>query len=63
MKTQLLIKLDEKHDPFDKLIQLKKDKAILRANLVTCSSMLIYYDDRKVSEADLLRITKGTKTS
>lgn len=57
MKTDYLeITLPERSDPFDKLIKLKKQGKVLRANMVNGNVMGIVFDSEKITEQELKTI-------
>lgn len=58
-KTRLQIKLDLKTDPFARLEGLKKKGVVLRANIESANSIVVYYDNRQVTREEILSITEG----
>lgn len=58
-KTRLQIKLDLKTDPFAGLEEPKKKGKVLRANVETATSIIVYYDNRQMTMEEIISITGG----
>lgn len=57
-KERLLVEVS-KNDPFNLLVKLKNREQVLSAHLVNFNSILVYYDNRKISKEEILKITSG----
>lgn len=58
-KTRIEVKLPKKADPFKQLSRLLKEGKILRSFVCSADSIVIIYDNRKLTISDILKITGG----
>jgi hypothetical protein len=58
-KTRLEIKLPERSDPFKQLTRLLNKGKVLRSYVASSDTLVVIYDNRKLTIPEILRITRG----
>lgn len=58
-KTRLEIKLPETVDPFNTISKLLVGSKIIKAQIVNVDTIVVLYDNRKISQEIILKLTDG----
>ncbi|HEV7620811.1 MAG TPA: hypothetical protein VGO09_03710 [Flavisolibacter sp.] len=58
-KTRLEIKLPETVDPFNTISKLLVGAKIIKAQIVNVDTIVVLYDNRKISQEIILKLTEG----